>query len=229
MANFNNFGDYMFSLLFTPLRKVKKSANQFYIFFKVAGKVFDDCKSDIFTVRKESMIISASEIMLPEHGKDRNMTRLKNEDVETYRTRLSMKAIISQKAGTMQGVLLSVKSLGYLNSEIISYSKIDPTRWAEFLVKIVIPIDQENVDYNNLRREVRLVKEASAKDNYQFTLTNEFYEIGDEATMLSVTNQINMNFWSDKQLLDGSLSLNGNTNLNHELVNYTLTINDNQV
>lgn len=229
MAKYDNFGEYMFSLLFTPLRKVKKSANQFYIFCKVVGKLFDDCKNDIFKVRRESMIISASESMLNEHGKDRNLPRLNNEDTEAYRTRLSMKAITAQRAGTRSGVLLSVKSLGYTNSDIVPYKTIDPERWAEFLVMIDISIDHENVDYNNLRRVVRSVKEASAKDNYIINIDSAFYEIGDETTVLMITNQLDMSFWADKQLLDGSSALNGNTTLSHDLVNYPLTINDNPV
>ena len=51
---FNSFGEYMFRLLFGPLRKVTKKANQFYIFFKVIGRQFDQMKKDIFRVREES-------------------------------------------------------------------------------------------------------------------------------------------------------------------------------
>jgi hypothetical protein len=57
---FDKFGDYMFSLLFGPLLKVKKAVNQFYLFFKVVGKLFDEIKTAIFTVRAESMIITGS-------------------------------------------------------------------------------------------------------------------------------------------------------------------------
>lgn len=106
----------MFSLLFTPLKKGKQAANQFYIFFKVAGRLFDDTKADIFRIREESMVASASESMLPEHGKDRDMPRLKGETAEGYRTRLSMKAIIAEKAGTKEGILLALAALGYEKS-----------------------------------------------------------------------------------------------------------------
>lgn len=57
---FEKFSDYMYSLLFTPLKKVRQAVNQFYLFFKVVGKLFDDTKADIFRVREESMIASAS-------------------------------------------------------------------------------------------------------------------------------------------------------------------------
>lgn len=156
----------MFSLLFTPLKKGKRAANQFYIFFKVIGKLFDDCKRDIFRVRDESMVISASEPMLPEHGKDRGMQRLKGEDVEAYRTRLSMKAIIAEKAGTRDGVLLALKSLGYENSYIEPFYKTDPKRWAEFIIFLRGKNPSGVNDIRIIDAEVMKVKEASAKPNY---------------------------------------------------------------
>ena len=232
MARFETFGDYMFSLLFTPLRKGKEATNQFYIFFKIVGKLFDDCKQDIFRVRTESMVISASETMLNEHGKDRRMTRMKNEDTEAFRTRLSMKAILSERAGTKEGVLLAVKSLGYLNSFIVPYSSIDPTRWAEFLVKINLSLDYDKaIEYSTLRKTVREIKEASAKDNYLFTFDTEFIGIGEEYTMLTVSNEIDVNWWSNMQTLDGSMLLNGNIDIDTELVNYPIivTYNSNPV
>ncbi len=166
MAKFEKFGEYMFSLLFTPLRKGRKAANQFYIFFKVVGKLFDDCKRDIFRVRAESMVISASEVMLPEHGKDRGMPRLKGEDVEAYRTRLSMKATIAEQAGTRPGVLLALKSLGYEDSYIEPFYKTDPERWAEFIVFLRGKNPSGVNDIRIIDTEVMKVKEASAKPNY---------------------------------------------------------------
>lgn len=224
MANYNNFGDYMFSLLFTPLRSAKKSFNQFYIFFKVIGKIFDDCKTDIFKVRTESMVISASETMLNEHGKDRKMIRLKNEDAETYRTRLCMKAILSKNEGTRPGVLLAVKSLGYTNASVMPYRVIDPDRWAEFLVKINVDLDVDTMEYSTLRKEVRDIKEASAKDNYEFTMYSSIQNV-DEVTILTLTNPMDVNWWSQKQTLDGNISLNGSNDLDTELINYKVVVN----
>lgn len=166
MARFEQFGDYMFSLLFTPLRKGKKTENQFYLFFKVVGKLFDDSKRDIFRVRDESMVISASELMLPEHGKDRGMPRLKGEDVETYRTRLSMKAIIAEKAGTREGILLSLKSIGYETSYIEPLFKTDLTKWAEFIIFLRGKYPSGINDIDIINAEVMKVKEASAKPSY---------------------------------------------------------------
>lgn len=152
-----NFADYMYSLLFTPLRKVAKSANQWYIFFKVVGKLFDKTKQDIFRVRAESMIVTASEVMLPVHGLDRNMPRLKGETVDNYRNRLSMKFIIASEAGTDKAIYYTAKSFGYDNVEITKNA--DPARWAEATVSFIggkIVLDDRDL----LLKEINKVKRA---------------------------------------------------------------------
>lgn len=159
---YDNFGDYMFSLLFGPLQKVKKAVNQFYIFFKVIGRFFDKIKTAIFTVREESMIITASETMLTVHGKDRDMPRLKGEGIENYRTRLSMKAIIAENAGTAEGVVLAVKALGYQNVRLEPMYLTDPTRWAEATLWISGG-DFIVTDRDVIQKEINKVKSASSK------------------------------------------------------------------
>ena len=54
MKRFGTFGEYMFDLLFAPLKRGKRAANQFYIFFKVVGRIFDGMKKDVFRVRSEA-------------------------------------------------------------------------------------------------------------------------------------------------------------------------------
>ena len=113
MKRFELFGDYMFDLLFAPLKRGKRAVNQFYIFFKVIGQEFDDIKKAFFRARDEANVISASPVMLPVYGQDRDMPRLPEEDSESYRTRLSMKVLIARKAGTREGILLGLAALGY--------------------------------------------------------------------------------------------------------------------
>lgn len=84
MKRFDNFGEYMFDLLFAPLKKGKRAVNQFFIFFKVVGRELDDLKAVIFRVRDEANVASASPVMLPVHGQDRDMPRLAGEDIEAY-------------------------------------------------------------------------------------------------------------------------------------------------
>jgi len=172
MNVFDKFEDYMFSLLFTPLRKGLKAVNQFLLFFRVIGRLFDDCKEDIFTVRQESMVISASEIMLPEHGRDRKMPRLKDEDAETYRYRLSAKAVVAQQAGLRDGVILALKALGYETSTIEPFYLIDPERWAEFIVYLSGKNQSSVNDIQIIDAEVMKVKEASSKPFYAMNETS---------------------------------------------------------
>ena len=61
MKQFETFGEYMFDLLFAPLKKGRKTVNQLCIFFKVMGREFDDLKAAIFRVRSEANVASCSE------------------------------------------------------------------------------------------------------------------------------------------------------------------------
>ena len=163
---FEKFQDYMYFLLPGPLKKIAKAKNQFYILYKVLGKVFDQTKEDIFKVREESMIISASDRMLEEHGRDRVMKRLKGEDIENYRVRLSMKNIIAEKAGTNEGILLALKALGYEQSRIEPFYIHDPDRWAEFTIYLSSKQQSSVNDITIIDNEVMKVKPTSGKPAY---------------------------------------------------------------
>lgn len=173
MNVFEKFGEYMFYLLNSPLKKGRKNSNQFYIFFKVIGKLFDDTKRDIFRVRDESMVISASPVMLPVHGQDRQMARLRNEDIEAYRTRLSMKAIIAEKAGSEEGILLALAALGYEQSYIEPMWKQNPERWAEFIIFLRGENPSSVNDLSLIDAEVMKVKQASSKPFYGSAVGNQ--------------------------------------------------------
>ena len=166
-----NFGEYMFFLLTAPLKK-HKSTNQIRIFLKVMGSLFDDTKQDIFRIRRECGIVTASRPMLQVHGEDRDMVRLKGEEIEYFRWRLLMKAIVAEKAGTEEGILFALKALGYQNCYITPVWKDNPERWAEFYLHLDIDLDTEpRLDLKVIMEEVRKVKEASAKPNYMLHYT----------------------------------------------------------
>ena len=204
---FEKFSDYMYSLLFTPLKKVRQAVNQFYLFFKVVGNLFDDTKADIFRVREESMIASASEIMLPEHGKDRDMPRLKGETTEGYRTRLSMKAIISEKAGTLEAIYLVMDSLQLKNAEVHPLYATDINRWAEFVICLSYGFDDTLFNIKVLRLEIRKIKPASAKDNYSIRLLGSI-SMCEEVCLNRVTFFLKMQ-WYKNALWDGNIQWSG--------------------
>jgi len=156
---FSNFGEYMYALLFAPFKKVRKSINQWYLFFKVIGKLFDNTKEDVFRVRSESMIATASELMLEQHGRDRGMIRLKGESAESFRNRLSMAFIIASQAGTNEAIRYVAKSFGYDNVSI--ETSADSEKWAEVTVQFIggdIVLDDQDL----LLTQLNQVKPASA-------------------------------------------------------------------
>lgn len=163
MKQFNTFGEYMFDLLFAPLKKGRRAVNQFSIFFRVIGREFDDLKAMIFRVRNEANVASASEVMLPVHGQDRDMPRLEGEDTEAYRTRLSMKGIISEWSGTRRGILYVLTALGYEHSSITPVCQQDPDRWAEFIVDLGVGNTNAVKSFYAIFREIQRVKEGSSR------------------------------------------------------------------
>lgn len=153
-----NFADYMFYLLFTPLKKTKKSLNQFYIFFSAIGELFDQSKKDILKIRREAMVISASPVMLEVHGQDRGMPKLKGETDENYRTRLIMKNIIAERAGEDAAIYYVTRAFGYDDVEIVPSA--DSSKWAEVEVRLIggkVVLDDEIL----LLKELNKVKPAS--------------------------------------------------------------------
>lgn len=166
MKRFETFGEYMFALLFAPLKRGRKQDNQFFIFFRVVGRIFDGMKEDLFRVRSEANVATASPVMLSVHGQDRGMSRLPGEDDEAYRTRLSMKGIIAEEAGTKKGILRALTALGYDKSYIEPLVYQDPERWAEFIVFLNGSKQSGVNDLNVIDVEVRKVKEGGSKPAY---------------------------------------------------------------
>ena len=163
MKQYDRFGEYMFDLLFGPLKKGKRALNQFFIFFKVIGRVFDGLKEDALRVRDETNIATASPAMLPVHGQDRNMPRLTGEDIEAYRTRIAMKGIISEWGGTRKGILYILAALGYEQAHIESVGPQDPEHWAEFTADLGVGNPKAVKDFFTIYNEIQTVKEGSSK------------------------------------------------------------------
>lgn len=166
MKRFDTIGEYMFDLLFAPLQRGVKKVNQFYIFLKVVGRMFDGTMEDIFRVRREANIKTASPVMLQVHGQDRDMPQLPGETVEGYRQRLLMKGTISEWGGTKTGILYALAALGYERSTIERFSLQDPERWAEFIVFLSGSQQNGVNDLDVIDAQVRKVKEGSSRPAY---------------------------------------------------------------
>jgi hypothetical protein len=159
---FSTFGDYMFQLLIAPFKRGKRAVNQFYIFFKVIGRIFDSMKAGAFRLRDEVNIASASHAMLASHGQDRGMVRFEGEDPELYRNRLLMKGIVSEQAGTAQGIVSLIQSMGYETVYIEPYFLTESARWSEAVAWIsggAVVIE----DLDIILAEVNKIKPGTSK------------------------------------------------------------------
>lgn len=214
MKRSDTFGEYMFALLFAPLKRGKRAVNQFYIFFKVTGRIFDSMKKDVFRVRNEANVASASPAMLPVHGQDRDMTRLEGEDVESYRTRLSMKGVISEWSGTKTGILYVLTALGYDGKSTVEpLFRQDSDRWAEFLVRIQYDLDGNYTGLEALRKEVRKIKQASSRDNYEVAMMGNVPVDIEYFLQLRLFAEVNPRRNMERLKLDGTWKLDGTRQL----------------
>lgn len=169
-----NFGEYMFDLLFAPLRKGAKAVNQFYIFFQVTGRAFDEVKAAFFQIREEANAASCSEDMLPIHGEDRDMVRLEGETMENYRTRLMLKGAISEMAGLNSGIRYLARAFGYDEVQIEPGAK--PDHWAEATVWFVggdIVLDDRELLLQELNKikPARTLLHLAKEQQYQAPLS----------------------------------------------------------
>ena len=137
MKQFETFGEYMFDLLFAPLKKGRKTVNQLRIFFKVMGREFDDLKAAIFRVRSEANVASCSEVMLPVHGQDRDMPRLEGEDAEAYR-RVTFKRTNSAPTISGQDKALGLKNGSFAENYTVSDVEGDNVVVTEFVDDVQI-------------------------------------------------------------------------------------------
>lgn len=154
---FERFGDYMFFLLNAPLKKMKQGKNQLEIFFSVTGELFDGMKADIFRLRDQRMISTAEPLMLEVIGQDRDMYRHQGENIEQYRRRLQMKAVIAEMAGTAEGLKLALEMLGYPECTIEPLYLTDRGRWAEIYINVPV---RHDINYDAILAEVLKVKPA---------------------------------------------------------------------
>lgn len=168
---YEKFCDYMYYLLLSPLKKVKKPFNQWYLLFMVLGRRMDDAKDMIYKASMQTMAAACEEELLPVFAKERKLTRYEGESVEDFRKRIVNCAEIYKCGGTDAGIVKTVRSLGYDNVEVAKAKDLtgDIKRWAEFYVIIKINVTSgQHLKLSALQNSVRDIKQAGAKDNYLF-------------------------------------------------------------
>lgn len=169
---FDKFCDYMYYLLTTPFKRVKKSLNQWYIFCEVFGHYFDDAMESLYSAAEQTMIATCSPEMLLVQAEERGIDRYPGESDENFRKRIANYAEVCRLGGSDAGVLLAVRSLGFDSVSIVKARDLgDDERWAEFYVIIdVDPDDEIPIGYDVVRQQVRKVKYTTALDNYQLVV-----------------------------------------------------------
>ena len=220
-----NFTEYMWYLLTTPFKRVKKSVNKWYALCKVLGKRFDEAKEDILRSRDEGMVATCCHEMLPVHGADRRLVRYDGEHPEKFRERIAKYERICILGGTNEGVLLAVQTLGFKNPEIKTAKELygDTDRWAEFYVILPTDIDSDYpISIMLLKKEVRITKEVGAKDNYLFSfaieaVNEEYFKLSAIALFFDVK-------WGNIHILDGLWKIDGRELLDSILSNNPLKI-----
>lgn len=220
---FEKFGEYMYYLLSTPFKQVQKGKNQWYIFFKVVGQMFDDNKRMFQRVREESMVKTASTIMLPEHGLDRSLTRYEGETWDNFRTRLVMYADTCLLGGTELGTLQAVKSLGFDDVQMVPCYQMDGNRerWAEFYVIISRNVDDTmDIGHDIIRREVRKVKKVSGKDNYRFLYRIQDAQTENKICLHGIIIHISVH-WYNNNIFNGQHSNDGAIDHNNVIANHS--------
>lgn len=226
-----NFIEYMWYLLTTPFKKMKKTLNQWYTLCYVYGRRFDEVKKDILRARDEGMIAICSDEMLSVHGADRQLARYEGEQSENFRSRIAMYEEICKLGGTNEGVLLAVKTLGYVSPELVRANDLtdfaNPVpdiiedRWAEFYIIIVMNVDEEHpISFDILKKTVRKWKEVGAKDNYLFKYKLDIREIN--TTRFSVVQYKKYLYYFSYLKLDGKWKLDGSYTLDERRTTYNI-------
>lgn len=210
----DNFADYIWYLLPAVLKK-NKSINQLYIFCKVIGSVFDDIKSMIFRLRKETMLETCSDCMLEIFGQDRNMFQMKGETYNQYRQRLKMKAQIAEMAGRLLGILYALKSVGYDNCVITPLYLEDASRWSEINIDFYVESvdDSNDIDFKCIVDCVMHTKKASTLPHYIFHYPTQI-QLQEDIYLSRVINRFTYNFFRDVLYLDGTWLLDGSRKFN---------------
>lgn len=232
---YDKFSDYMYYLLTSPFKRVKKSANNWYILMKVLGSWFDTCMEDVYKAREESMIATCDDIMLPCHAADRKMSRYVGESNLNYRRRIAWFIEIKRLGGTDAGMQLAVRSLGYEAPVIIRAVDLlgDESRWAEFYVLLENDIDyKEPIGFDILKKTVRKVKYSAAKENFLFRYFIALDGLTEQINIRYQTMVVISNY--NYRMLDGTWNLDGKVELDAVIrlfkmsASSTLTVNGNE-
>lgn len=244
---FEKFCDYMYYLLTSPFKKVRKTINQWYILFRVLGKRFDDAMESLYKAQEQTMVATCDPELLQIHADDRKLKRYPGETDENFRKRIANYPEVCRLGGTDPGVLLAVRSLGYETPELVKanemtgrvYFETDGTwnldgtklleageiedRWAEFYIVIKMSVDESHpIATSVLKEHVRKWKYSTAKDNYSFQYRLSIQEPHSfRSTAFDYKWKV---FYWNYRRTDGNWNLDGSVLLDSDRSSHPVTI-----
>lgn len=130
------------------------------------GQLYEDAEAQDLRIRERSERALREHIEGVRHAEDTLTALLGGHEALAYRTRLSMKGIISQWSGTRRGVLYALAALGYDRSRIELFADQDAERWAEFIIFLNSSKPSGVTNLSVIDGQVRKVKEGSSKPAY---------------------------------------------------------------
>lgn len=235
----NEYAQYMIYLLHAPFKKAKKEFNDWKNLMVILGRHIAPVKEYIFLIREETAI-ETSQKSLDLLAKGMRMARYQNETDEQFRRRLLAKRKVSEMAGTKEGILYALKSLGYENAEVLPVpptslkrnqwdgkirwngrakwmpSGKEEKRWAEFMV--VLPTENPHSlnNFEILKSEVLKIKQASSLPVYTFKASENIeFETRTEVDLISVTVVSTNEIEVENEI--NSLSLQPETQMNEQM------------
>ncbi|WP_113673503.1 phage tail protein [Vallitalea guaymasensis] len=171
--------EYMYYLAHGIFKKVTKTKSDLYRLFSATGKILEEQKTNIFLLRRQSMILTSKGKGLDKLGQDRRLKRYDGENDEQYRKRLLNKFEVAVMAGTDKGIIKALQSLGYDKVRTEPMYIEDSSRWAEFKIFI---LDGENTNalqnIDVIKQTIMDVKEASSLPTLYIEM-NAWYLNGD--------------------------------------------------
>lgn len=165
---FEKFRDYLYYLLPSPLKRLKRTKNQWYIFFKVIGDEYDKVQAELEHALDQTSVVTCNVDMLQYYAQDRGIYRYPEEDDEAFRSRIALQDEVEALGGTKAGIILAAKTLGYEEVEHLWYPDLGyPDKWSQFLLRVGVRNESEHpVNIGVLVKEIRKVKDSTSLDNY---------------------------------------------------------------
>jgi hypothetical protein len=158
-----SIAEFIWSLLPRAYKRVKQNLSEIYMLCIAVGEQLEALKQVIFFIREAWIIETAPEWALELHGKDRNIIRLPNENIEMYRTRLFAAYINYAFGGTNTGIVRALAKFNF-SVQVQELYKTEPTKRDQFNVIVFDlgePITTET--YNSILRTIYRVKASHAK------------------------------------------------------------------